>query len=173
MHALRLEPSRIIRPRHDDNLSCHRRMLKAAKLGALEPEDAGLLGLEPDRLERTGNDVVLDPEGWNEEAVNDVLRRHHQPDDLVDWNMQCVDLTLTARMLHLPHPLLADDIDLLVGRRRLEEPGVDLRTPDKENEKHAERGDRPGYFEMPGLFDPIGPRSRTAAAISDVEDEHH
>ena len=61
----------------------------------------------------TEDDVVLDAKRRHEETVNDILRRHHQPDLFVDRNMQRIDLALTARVLDLPHPLLPDDVDLL------------------------------------------------------------
>ena len=64
------------------------------------------VGAEPHRLVLAGQHVAFDPEGWDEEVVDDVLGRHDQLDRRVDRHVQRVDLALAAGVLDLPHPLL-------------------------------------------------------------------
>src|SRR5260221_4918235 len=57
--------------------------------------------------------------------------------------MKLVDLTLAAGMLELPHPLLADAIDLQRVGGRAFHVIVDHRAPYKNHHRDAERNDRP------------------------------
>ncbi len=82
-----------------------------------------------------------------------VLRDQRELDRLVDRNVQRVDLVLAARMLGLPHPLLADDVDIhRVGRRRVHAE-VDERAPDKHHQEESQRDDRPCRFQQRRAFD--------------------
>src|SRR6202789_177387 len=55
---------------------------------------------------------------------------------------------LAAWMLRLPHPLLADHIDVHRVRRRIVDPEVQQRTPDEHNQKQRERNDGPGCLKQ-------------------------
>src|SRR5215469_11256384 len=86
--------------------------------------------------------------------------------------MQRIDLALAARMLHLPHPLLADDVDLELAGRRIIEPDINEGTPDKGNEKQDQSGGGPADLPFPGLLDQVGARGTGAAAVDEAEPEH-
>src|ERR1700722_15501667 len=55
---------------------------------------------------------------------------------------------LPARMLRLPHPLLADHVDVHRVRRRIVDPEVQQRTPYEHNQKQSERNDGPGRLKQ-------------------------
>ena len=59
-----------------------------------------------------GHRVLLDAERGHVEAVDHVLGGHGQLHRAADRHVQLVDLALAVEVLHLPHPLLADDVDL-------------------------------------------------------------
>ena len=88
---------------------------RAAEFGAEKRKTAGRGRPEPHRLERAGDDIVLQPEGRDEEAVDDVLRSQDKAHSLADRHMQRIDLPLSAGVLNFPHPLLADDIEFEIG----------------------------------------------------------
>src|SRR6516164_8620580 len=72
--------------------------------------------------------------------------------------MKLVDLSLPALMLELPHPLLADGVDLhrSLGRPRLLE--EDQRTPGEENHANAKGNQRPGQFQRKRALNLLGAR---------------
>ena len=92
--------------------------LRAAILRAEDVIRSGRRRLEPHRRVAPRNHLALDAEVGNREAVEHVLRDHRQLDRTPGRNVQRIDLVLSARMLRLPHPLLADDIDVHRIRRR-------------------------------------------------------
>ena len=63
-----------------DDVERHVRVLQAAELRALAAEDAGPIGLEPDRRRVARNQIALALEVRHPEAVDDVARRHLQHD---------------------------------------------------------------------------------------------
>ena len=85
--------------------------------------------------------------------MNDILRDQRQLVGLIHGNVQGVDLVLSARMFGLPHPLLADHVDVHgVGGGR-EDAQIDERAPDEHHQKQAQGDDRPGGFEQRRSFD--------------------
>src|SRR5438093_6067612 len=95
-------------------------MLCAAVFGAEQMKVPLLAGRKPFSVVSAGHDVLLCAERGNEKAVDHVLAGHHQLDGPADRNMKLVDLSCAFRMLHLPHPLPADDVDdHRVSRRAL------------------------------------------------------
>src|SRR5581483_9071942 len=75
---------------HRRNPTDHTRMLGPAIFGAEDVIAAGLGGGEPDVIVMTRNHVVLDAEGRDEEAVDDVFRRHGEADLAADGYMNFV-----------------------------------------------------------------------------------
>src|SRR5579872_3124178 len=123
-------------------------MRRAAELSAVEAEDAGLCGLEPGLDVASRQDVLLDAKVRNRERMDDVLRRHDEPNRLVHRNVQAVDLAHSVGMLKLPHPLFRDDVDFRPRTRRKElRDLVRPRPPEKEKESEHGRG-RPADFEL-------------------------
>ena len=118
-------------------------MLGAAVFGAKHLIRAWPCWLEPDLDEPAGNDVCLHAHRRNRKIMNDVFRRHDQLDRPTDRHVQLVDLALPGRMLHLPHPLFADDVNVqrLLGRAGHHE--VHLRAPEKNDQRDEERHERP------------------------------
>ena len=96
---------------------------------------------------RPGRTSALIAERRHEEVVDHVLGRHDQPDGTPDRHVQLVDLALPVQVLELPHPLLADDVDVhrLVGRPRHREEHAGA--PDEDHHRDEERDDRPGQLE--------------------------
>ena len=91
---------------------------------------------------------------------------------LAHGDVQGVDLMLTARMLGLPHPLLADDVDVHRVRGRGVDAEVEQRTPNERDQEDGERDDRPGGFEQGGALDLGGDRVlRPAVADGEAEDQ--
>ncbi len=95
--------------------------------------------------------------------------------------MQLIDLTLPFGILHLPHPLFADDINVVrvLGRRvRIVE---DLSAPAKHHQHDEERNDGPCDFKFRGAFDRLWNLVLGLAAVLDREggdgaeneDRHH
>ena len=157
---------------HDKDAADHLCVPGAAQLGTFDAVFAGLGRLEPNRLVSARHDVVLDPERRDEEAVDDILRGQHEAHRLADRNVQGVDFALAAGVLDFPHPLLADDENLEVSRRRLVQPDVNLRAPHEEPEKGDQRRRGPADLENPALLGRIGARGAAAAAIAHAEPEH-
>src|ERR1700742_1742763 len=93
-------------------------MVRAAVFGAEQRVCTGLRRLEPKLCVATGNNVLLDSEGRDVEAVYHVLGRHRQLDARADWHVKLVDLALTGLVLELPHPLLRNDVNLHRVSRR-------------------------------------------------------
>ncbi len=172
VHSLIGQPARIIGGLHDIDFADHMRVLCATVLGAFDLVSAGVGRFEPHRFVSAGQDIVLDPECRNKEAVDHVLRGQHQPDGLVDRHMQRIDLALAARVLDLPHPLLADDKDFEITGRRLVKPDIDHRTPDEEHQKRDQGRNRPADFKDPALLRRVGARGAAAAPIAQAEHQH-
>ena len=115
--AAPLEPGLVLGRLHDDDLpimpECSVPQYSAQKRWYV----ARLGRLEPQRSCSGREHVLLDAEGRHVEAVDHVLGGHRQLDRPADRHVQLVDLALALEVLHLPHPLLADDVDLAARRR--------------------------------------------------------
>ncbi len=111
-------------------------------------EGSGLRGAEPRLREASRHDVLLHAESGDEEAVNDVLRRHRQPHVLPDRHVQRVDLPHALGMLKLPHPLLADRIELQGVGRRPGQREIEPRAPHEHHHHQRERDRRPDDLEQ-------------------------
>src|SRR6266849_767713 len=122
-------------------------MQSAAIFGAEDVEAAGLCRLEPQSAIAIRQHVGLGAEVREKEAVNDVFRGHRDADGTANRHMQRVDLALSARMLKLPHPLLAGGIDVegVVGNAR--ELEVEPRSPNEGGHEKNERDDDPGQLQ--------------------------
>ena len=132
---------------HDDDRADHPRVERPAVLGAEEMVRPRHRRLEPGLGVAAGQRVLLHAERRHVEAVDHVLRRQQHLHRPRDRHVQLVDLPLAAQMLELPHPLLADAVELeRVGRRRVREE-EHVRAPDVREEKDDERDDAPGDLE--------------------------
>jgi hypothetical protein len=74
---------------------------------------AGFGSLKPHCSVLAGHGILLHAEGWDVKAVNYVLGSDGDLDRASDGNVEFVDLSAAVRMLRLPHPLLADDVNIL------------------------------------------------------------
>ena len=84
--------------------------------------------------------------------MEDILRDHRQLNIPARRYMKRIDLVLSARMLRLPHPLLADNIDVHRIGRRVVDSEVQQRSPDKHDQKERQRNDGPGRLEQSRTF---------------------
>jgi hypothetical protein len=76
-----------------------------------------------------------------------VLRADDQLDRLADRDVQLVDLALAADVLRLPHPALADDVDLHRVRWRRRDLEVQRGAPHEHHHRDDEGDERPGQLE--------------------------
>src|SRR5205814_4857571 len=88
-------------------------------------------------------------------------------DLLTNRNMQLIDFTLTGRMLELPHPLLADNINFQGILRWTILGKINLCSPREDAHRNDQGNDRPECLQFRRTFD--GPRDLEwiAAPIAD------
>src|ERR1700722_15266061 len=126
---------------------------------------AGHRGLEPHRRVAAGQNILLEAEGGNEEAVDHVLRGHDELHVLSGRNVEFIDLALAFDVLNLPHPLFSDHIHFgCVGGRSalLEKYNC---APDKKSDHYKERKNRPSDFEERGTLDGMGLAAGNTAVL--------
>src|SRR5690625_7881590 len=115
-------------------------MLGAAIFGTEKMEAAGSRRLEPEPCRAAGHCILLDAEGGDEKGVDHILAGKLDHHGTANGHMQGVDLALPARMLDLPHPLLADGADMERVFRDLIALDVKRRRPAEETGRAACRG---------------------------------
>ena len=147
------EPRLVVRRLHRGHPADHRGVLRAAVLRAEDVVAAGLRGGEPHRVVAPGNDVRFHAEIRNEEAVDDVFRRHGQLHRTADRHVQLIELTGAVAVLQLPHPLLAHHVDLHRSLGRTGHVEEDLRAPEEHHHRDAERYERPQQLERDRAVD--------------------
>ena len=150
------EALRTVGPRVVDRAD-HAGVVRAAVLRAEKMILARLARLEPDARIAARQNVHMDPEGRDKEAVNDVLGSHHKLKGLADRYVQFVDLALTLGVLDLPHPLLSDDINFgsVLGRSAFLE--IDQSSPAKDHHKNEEMNCAPCNFQRSRALDLLSP----------------
>src|SRR6476661_6762259 len=79
LHAATLQPGGELVRLHDDDAAVHAGVVGTAVFGAKQMEFAGLRWREPDRRIAAGDDILLDAESRDVEAVDHVLGGHYQP----------------------------------------------------------------------------------------------
>src|SRR5438445_1636882 len=94
-----------------------------------------------------GDHVVLYSECGDEEAVDHVLRGHDHLDVASHRDMQLVDLARAIRVFKLPHPLLADGIDLHRAGGWTAEFEIEPTTPHKDDHRNGQRNRAPGNLQ--------------------------
>src|SRR3989442_15697086 len=116
-------------------------MIHAAVFGAEKVITSRFGRFEPFGRVFTRHHVSLDARGGHGHVVNHILGGHDQFDLLTNWNMQLIDFALTSRMLKLPHPLLADNINFqsvlwwtILGEVNLRSPSEDAHRNDQGND---------------------------------------
>src|SRR5439155_18838633 len=100
-----------------------------------------------------GNHVGLDAERGNKDVVNHIFRSHDQFDLAADGDVQFINLALAGRMLKLPHPQFADDVNfqgILCGSILCK---IDLSAPQEDRRRDAQRDYRPQCFKLDRAFD--------------------
>ena len=123
------KPGLVLRRFQHDNLPDHSGVLGAAIFGAEQMIDSRLGGTKPGRGVAPGQNVLLDAEGRNIKAVDDVLRGQDHLHVTAHGYVQFVDLALAFFVLQLPHPLLGHDVDFGGAARWRPLPEVDHRAP--------------------------------------------
>ncbi len=126
---------------------------------------AGRRRREPHRVVATRNHVGLHAERGNEVAVDDILGAHDQLHGTPDGHVQLVDLALPLHVLHLPHPLLADDEDLHRTRGGTVEIEEDPGAPHEHHHHDAERNERPQQLQRQRSMDSDADLLVTPASI--------
>ena len=148
-------------------------MIHAAILRAEEVIAPGPGCFEPFTGVLAGHDVGLDAKRRHEQIVNHVFGGHDQFDLAADGHVQFVNLALPGRVLKLPHPLLADDVNLhrVLGRTILSE--INLRAPGEDAQGNQQRNHRPESFEFRRSLDrPRNLKSIATAVSNDKENDY-
>ena len=96
LRVVRGEPALELCRIERDDPSDHARVIGAAVLGAEQMIVAGMRRGEPQDRIAAGKNILLETKGWNVEAVDRVLRSHHELHRNTDGNMQLVDFATTA-----------------------------------------------------------------------------
>ena len=141
------EPRLVIRRLHRDNLADHLRVIGSTILSTEQVIFARAGRLEPFRHKTSGHDILLDAKRWNEKIMDHILRRQDQLHRPADRDVQLIDFAHPAFVIDLPHPLLADDVNLQRVFRRTFHVGVDSRPPEIHHHHQNERNDRPGRLQ--------------------------
>ena len=105
---------------------------------------AGLGRPEPHSVVVTGDYVHFHAESRDIEIVNDVFAGENQADVAADGDVKLVDLALAVGLLGLPHPLLADDVNVQGVLRRAAVIHIDDRAPSEHPHGQEQRNDHPG-----------------------------
>src|SRR5262245_5899068 len=116
-------------------------------LGAEQVIATRLGGFEPDRAVLARHDIHLHAKRRDKKTVNHIFGGHRKLDPATDWNVQLIDLALAVQVLKLPHPLLADDIDVERLAWRVIDGEIEARSPDENSHRDEERDDAPHQFE--------------------------
>ncbi len=148
--AAAAQPILVVRLAHHGDPSDHTGMLGSAIFGAEEVIASRLSGGEPHGVIAAGNHVVLHAERRDKETVNDVLRCQRQPYRLAHRDVQLVNFALALGILNLPHPLLADNVNVHCARRRAGALKEYLRAPPEKRQHDDERNHRPGNLQLQG-----------------------
>ena len=145
-------------------------MLVAAVLGAKNGVFALFGGGEPHLVEASGHDIKLQPKGWDEKAVDDIFRAHHQFDGLAFRDMQ-LGVNDAGWVGEIPVPLLAGDLDLqgIAGGVAHVEVAADAKIENKDDQNG--RDDGPGQLE-PRVVG-AGDRRLTAFRAAVAPDKAH
>src|ERR1700730_9293100 len=145
------QPRSVVALFHDGDPTGHYRVIGAAILRTIQTITAGFCGTEPHGVVVAGDHVHLYAERWHGEIVNYVLAGHYQPDVAVDRQMHLINFLQAIRLLNLPHPLFADDINVQGIAGRMAEVDIDNRAP----REH-------GHGEDQGHHDPRGLQAHVA-----------
>ena len=125
----------------------------ATELAAKNVEAAEPRRLEPLLRVAARHHVLLGAEGRHVEIVDHVLGGHQETHRATHRHVEFVQLALALGVLDVPHPLLADDVDLQrigVGRWDFQ-PVIEGRAPDEETHRDHQRDGAPYEFDFPGL----------------------
>ena len=133
---------------HDHHLADHVRVIGSAILRAKDLIGARRGRLEPDLHVAPRNHVGFHAHRGNRKVMDDVFRRHDQLHRPADRHVQLIDFPLAGEVLHLPHPLLADDVDVQRLLRSIRHDEVDLGAPEEDDHRDHERHDRPRELEQ-------------------------
>src|ERR1700685_940652 len=98
---------------------------------------------EPHRVVVARYDVPLHAEIGNRKIVDDVFAGEDQLDVAAHRNVELVDLAQASRLLRLPHPLLANDIDIKRIERWTPKVDVDDRAAGEHRERQQQGHDKP------------------------------
>src|SRR6267142_352158 len=146
-------------------------MTGTAVLSAEKMVLAGSCRLKPHGSVLAGNAVLFDPKCGDVKTVNHVLRRVgnlHRP---ADRHMKLIDFAAAVRMLDFPHPLLADDIDVLGALRRNRFVQVQVGAPDEHDHKQNGGNRTPEQFESKRLLCLFGFTVRPPAVAHGKNDD--
>jgi len=109
------EPRGVVRRLHDGDPTAHHGVVRAAILRAKEMIAASFGGAKPHGVVVARDDVHFDAESGDVEIVNDVFAGEDELDVAADGNVKLIDFTAAIGLLNLPHPLLADDVEVEGG----------------------------------------------------------
>ena len=106
------KPALIRRRLHHGHRADHPGVIGTAVLGTEDVVGPDLGGLEPQLHVPTWDGVDLGSESREIQAVQHVFRSHRDLDRAARRDVQLINLALAFEVLKLPHPLLADRVNL-------------------------------------------------------------
>src|SRR6266850_212076 len=112
--------------------------------------------LKPHGSVLAGNAVLFDAKCGDVKTVNHVLRCVSNLHGPADRDMELIDFAAPVRMLDLPHPLLADDIDVFGARRWNRFVQVQVGAPDEHDHNQDSGNDAPEDFESHRVMGLLG-----------------
>src|SRR5436190_8120160 len=118
-------------------------MFGSAKLSAEKVIAAYFCCLEPFTRITARHYIHFGAKRGQIKTVNDILRCQDESHDAANWNMEFIDLPIPFRVLHFPHPLLADDVDLHSSGRRTLLLEVHMSSPGKHSHHEQQWDDNP------------------------------
>ena len=165
------QPALVLLRRLHDQRGEHLRMVGTTVLGAERLIAASLGSVEPQLRVAPGQQVLLDAQGREIQAVDGVLGDHVQPHGAPHRHVQRIDLTLPAGVLELPHPLLGDYLDLHRIDRWRADLVVQLGRDQVDDHRTDEGQHDPGHLHLHAAARAVVARHPGAFAIADGEQD--
>src|SRR5205823_5334521 len=134
---------------------------------------SGTSGTEPCGGVAAGNHVLLDTEGGNIKAVDDVLRSQNHFDVASYGHVQLVNFAMAFFVLKFPHPLFSYDVNFGGSSRGSAFLEKDNRAPHEDDHENSEWYDRPGNFQYCRAFDLLGGVAGATPIPGGKGQDHH
>ena len=141
------QPRGVIRRLHGGNPAAHQRVIGAAILRTVQAVMARHGGPEPHGVVMARHHVHLHAKRRDGEIVDHIFAGHDQPDVAPYRHVQFVNFFQPVGLLHFPHPLLADHVDVQRVRGRMPVIDIHLGAPGEHEHRQYQRNHDPCRFQ--------------------------